>query len=150
MLQSSKMKLPLHLQPCIHLARPGITLWAPSNLLKHVPPAVIQGLAEQLEEAGASHFLFTLGQNSGRYAAPNATYDRIVGREPGFLSKRDLMSDLYEALSRRGIALLAYLPSNCPEQDPLALKQFRWEEDAPRRRPFQELWEAIIREWSLL
>ncbi|GAQ86749.1 hypothetical protein KFL_003090060 [Klebsormidium nitens] len=109
----------------------------------------VEGLAEQLEEAGASHFLFTLGQNSGRYAAPNATYDRIVGRQPSVLSNRDLMSDLYEALSRRGIALLAYLPSKCPEQDPLAMEKFRWEEDAPLRRPFQQLWEAVIREWSL-
>jgi hypothetical protein len=113
------------------------------------PRSSLQGLAEQLVEAGAGHFLFTLGQNSGRYAAPNATYDSIVGRVPSFLSTRDLMSDLYEALSRRGIKLLAYLPSGCPENDPLALQQFRYEEDKPRRRPFQQMWEAVIREWSV-
>lgn len=126
-----------------------------------------QGLAAQLAEAGAGYLLFTLGQNTGFYCAPNATYDALVGRVPSRLSRRDLIADLYDALAPRGIRLLAYLPSHAPAYDEVAVRALkctpRWD---PRRwslradtysetdpddrlREFQGYWEAIIREWSL-
>ena len=39
-------------------------------------------LADQIASTGARYLLFTLGQNSGHYCAPNATYDKIVGIAP--------------------------------------------------------------------
>jgi hypothetical protein len=48
----------------------------------------VEALADELKQAGASWYQITLGQNSGYYLSPNATYERIVG-EPGKCSRRD-------------------------------------------------------------
>src|SRR4029453_12840013 len=37
----------------------------------------VDGLAAQLASAGVKYHILTIGQNSGYYAAPNATYDRL-------------------------------------------------------------------------
>ena len=47
----------------------------------------VDGLAEQLVSTGAKYLLFTLGQNSGHYCAPNATYDKLVGISPSKCSR---------------------------------------------------------------
>ena len=39
----------------------------------------IDGLVEQLVAAGTRYYFITIGQNSGHYCSPNATYDEIVG-----------------------------------------------------------------------
>lgn len=70
----------------------------------------VEGLAKQIESVGAGYYIITLGQNSGYYLSPNATYDRYVGIQPSKCSRRDLVADLYEALHRRGIKLMVYLP----------------------------------------
>jgi hypothetical protein len=126
-----------------------------------------QGLAAQLAEAGAGYLLFTLGQNTGFYCSPNATYDALVGRVPSRLSRRDLIADLSDALAPYGIRLLAYLPSHAPAYDEVAVRALkctpRWDprqwslraetygESDPddRLTEFQRHWEAIIREWSV-
>jgi hypothetical protein len=123
---------------------------------RHVDSVDADRLAGQLEEAGAGYLLFTVGQNSGHYCSPNPVYDEIVGRRPGLCSRRDLVADLSAALARRGIPLLAYLPSAAPCFDPLAIERLEWD---PRRRTdpakvpgrlerFQRKWEAVVREWS--
>ena len=50
----------------------------------------VQGLAGQLQSAGAGYYLITIGQNSGFYISPNATYDRLTGIKPSKCSRRDL------------------------------------------------------------
>ncbi|HCE44039.1 MAG TPA: hypothetical protein DET40_10870 [Lentisphaeria bacterium] len=131
----------------------------------------VGGLAAQLAEIGAGYFFITLGQNTGFYLSPNSTYDDIVGRRPSRCSQRDLVSDLYDALSPKGIKLLTYLPANAPIFDRQALKSLKfsppWKDRDPmwcglkvgdleaipgvdpRMSEFQLHWEAIVREWSL-
>jgi len=121
----------------------------------------VAGLTKQLASTGAKYFVITLGQNSGHYCSPNATYDRIVGIRPSKCSRRDLIKDLYEALEPRGIRLMLYLPSGAPAADPVAVKKLKWAwgraDGWPRGGPlthdrlvdFQRNWEAVIREWSL-
>lgn len=41
-----------------------------------------QGLADQLAALGVPYFFITIGQNSGHFLAPNATYDRHVAIQP--------------------------------------------------------------------
>ena len=77
----------------------------------------VERLAEQLDSVGAGYYLITIGQNSGYYLSPNATYDRFVGREPSRCSRRDLVADLYEPLRKRNIRLMVYLPSGAPGGD---------------------------------
>lgn len=122
----------------------------------------VNGLADQLAAVGAPYFFITLGQNSGHYLSPNATYDRHVGILPSKCSRRDLVAELYDQLHPRGIELLVYLPSGAPSSDPVAVERLGWEWGfeggqpnawGPRRTgkrlaDFQRKWEDIIREWS--
>ncbi|CAG7615470.1 alpha-L-fucosidase [Paenibacillus allorhizosphaerae] len=84
-------------------------------------------LASQLESVGAPYFFITIGQNTGHYCAPNATYDSIVGIDPSKCSRRDLIGELSDALAGRGIRLLVYLPSGAPAADRTAMERLGWE-----------------------
>lgn len=120
----------------------------------------VEGLAEQLASSGAKYLLFTLGQNSGHYCAPNATYDRLVGIQPSKCSRRDLIADLSKSLKSKNIRLMVYLPSGAPAADHVARRELQWRWGSPggwqlpgeplggRLAEFQRKWEAIIREWS--
>ncbi len=121
----------------------------------------VAGLADQVASTGAGYLLFTLGQNSGHYCAPNATYDRLTGISPSKCSRRDLVADLAGELQKRRIRLIVYLPSGAPAADVEARKKLGWRWGRPggwqlpgepvggRLIEFQRKWEAIIREWSL-
>ena len=108
----------------------------------------VEGLAEQFKSVGAGYYLVTIGQNSGYYLSPNATYDRLVGIQPSKCSRRDLVADLYEAMHKRGIRLMVYLPAGAPGGDSAAKQALEWQNGPNRNREFQLKWEQIIREWS--
>ncbi len=120
----------------------------------------VPGLVDQLASTGAGYLLFTIGQNSGHYCAPNATYDRLVGIRPSKCSRRDLVSEMAAALKPRGMRLLAYLPSGAPAADHEARRKLGWlwgrqggwqlpgEPVGGRLEGFQRKWEAVIRDWS--
>jgi len=128
---------------------------------KQVDAFDVAGLVDQVASTKAGYLLFTLGQNSGHYCSPNATYDRLVGITPSKCSRRDLIAELAKALKPRGIRLLVYLPSGAPAADHVARKKLGWRwgqqggwqlPDEPvggRLAEFQRNWEAIVREWSL-
>ena len=107
-----------------------------------------EGLARQLQSVGARYYQISLGQNSGYYLSPNATYDKIAGIQPSKLSRRDLIADLYEALHKRGIRLMVYLPSGAPAQDKVATAALEWRNGPYPNQEFQRKWEQIIRTWS--
>ena len=109
----------------------------------------VEGLANQIKSVGAGYYLITIGQNSGYYLSPNATYDSYVGIQPSKCSRRDLVADLYEALNKRGIKLMVYLPSGAPNGDRVAREALQWQNGPCRNREFQLKWEQVIREWSL-
>ena len=109
----------------------------------------VEGLAEQLESIGAGYYLITIGQNSGYYLSPNETYDKYVGIRPSKCSRRDLVADLYEALHKRRIRLMVYLPSGAPGSDRIAAEAIQWQRGDYRNREFQLKWEQVIREWSM-
>lgn len=128
----------------------------------------VKGLAAQLASARAKYLFITLGQGTGFFCSPNTTYDSLVRRQPSWLSQRDLVSDLYDALAPEGIRLMVYLPSHAPAEDRLAVEGLRctprWDASSWQLRPgrylttgeiddrlneFQRNWEAIMREWSL-
>jgi len=121
----------------------------------------VGGLTDQLASTGAKYLLLTIGQNSGHYCAPNATYDKIVGITPSKCSRRDLVADLAKALKGKDVRLMVYLPSGAPAADVVARKKLAWRWGRPggwqlpgepvggRLVEFQRNWEAVIREWSL-
>ncbi|MBN1507907.1 MAG: alpha-L-fucosidase [Sedimentisphaerales bacterium] len=112
----------------------------------------VQNLARQLETLGAKYFVITLGQNSGFFNSPNATYDRYTGYAPGQrCSPRDLPLDLYRALTPKGIRLMLYLPCQTPNQDARAQKAFglrQGAQDQPIDLEFARKWAQVIQEWS--
>jgi hypothetical protein len=108
----------------------------------------VETLADQLKSAGAGWFQISIGQNSGYYLSPNPVYDRITGIRPSKCSRRDLVADLAEALGRRGIRLMVYLPSGGPGQDHAAVAALEYRRGPNRNAEFQRNWEAVIAEWS--
>ncbi len=106
------------------------------------------GLAHQLADQGVPYFFITLGQNSGFYLSPNATYDEITGIRPSKCSRRDLIADLARAFAPYGIRLMVYLPGQAPASDAVAKARLEGEDDA-RHATLQRHWEAVVREWSL-
>ena len=108
-----------------------------------------EGIAGQLQAAGAGYYQISIGQNSGFYLAPNATYDRLTGDSPSKCSRRDLVADLYMALHKRGIKLMVYLPSGAPGEDAAADRALEWRDGPYRNREFQEKWQQVVREWSM-
>ncbi|HOK95821.1 MAG TPA: alpha-L-fucosidase [Anaerohalosphaeraceae bacterium] len=109
----------------------------------------VEGLAEQVKSVGAGYYIITIGQNSGYYLAPNPVYDQLTGIQPSKCSRRDLVSDLSAALTRRGIRLIVYLPAGAPSRDRLACQTLQWKDGADRNLEFQLRWEKIIRDWSI-
>ncbi len=109
-------------------------------------------LAGQLEAIGARYFVLTLGQNSGYFNAPNATYEKYAGYAPGErCAARDLPLALYEALQPKGIRLMLYLPCQTPNSDARAQRGFGLREgpqDQPIDTAFAKKWGAVIQEWS--
>lgn len=112
----------------------------------------VELFADGCSKAGAGYVLFSLGQNNGYYCSPNSVFDSVVGTLPGDLcSNRDLPMDLYEALAKRGIRMMFYLPGNPPIEHELVVEKFQYTYgvDSPTSQYTQERWEAVIREWSL-
>lgn len=124
----------------------------------------VKQFARIVKESGAGYVIFTLGQNTGHFCSPNATYDQIVGLSPSKLSRRDLIAEIAEAL-RPEVQLIAYLPSHAPANDAVAVERFRlqpaWDAGAwglpahrngtpadDRLSEFQCKWEAVVAEWG--
>jgi hypothetical protein len=101
---------------------------------------------------GAKYFVITLGQNSGYFISPNATYDRSTGYAPGEkCSSRDLPLDLHRVLQPKGIRLMLYLPCQVPNGDARAQKAFglpQGQKDQPIDLEFARKWALVIQEWA--
>lgn len=125
---------------------------ADEQQLRQLDDFDVRHLADQLAEAGARYLILTLGQNSGFFVAPNATYDRVTGYRAGErCSSRDLPLALHAALEPKGIRLMLYLPCQAPNQDSRAQKAFGLREgpaDQPLDLAFARRWAAVIQEWS--
>ena len=109
-------------------------------------------LADQLVEAGAKYFILTLGQNSGYYVSPNATFDAYTAYPSGdHLLTRDLPADLFDALTTRGLKLMLYLPCEVANQDSNEQKSFGLPVGAFDQKLTMEFamkWAQVIQEWS--
>lgn len=113
--------------------------------------------AENCEKAGAEYVMFTLGQNTGYFCAPNRTYDNICGFRAGEkCSYRDLPMDIAFSLRARGIKLFLYAASNAPSKggEEISLSfgnnsgNVLWN-DYKVNDNVRENWCAVLREWAL-
>lgn len=122
--------------------------WTSEDWNKLIDGFDAEGIAQQLQTAGAHYYLISIGQNSGFYLAPNPTYDKLTGIQPSKCARRDLVADLETALSKRGIRLMVYLPSGAPNHDQAAMQALEWRNGPYPNREFSAKWEQVIRDWS--
>ncbi|MCV6605019.1 MAG: discoidin domain-containing protein [Porticoccaceae bacterium] len=74
--------------------------------------------ARQIAETGAGYHIITVGQTSGYYISPNASFDEIVGRDGGtsWFPQRDLIKDIGNELKKYGVRLVVYIPIEEPRR----------------------------------
>ncbi len=112
----------------------------------------VPALVEQVAGTGARYLLFTVGQNSGHYCSPNPVYDELTGLRPSRCARRDLIAELGDALSARGLRLLVYTTGGAPEWPPAAAA-LGWvnnhRQPGHRLAEFQRRWNRILAEWSI-
>jgi hypothetical protein len=115
----------------------------------------VQRFADDVARTGAGWVIFTVGQNSGYYCAPNSVINKYSGYAPGErCSTRDLPLAMANALATRNIRLILYLPSNAPKLDAKIANGFGLTTKASDgnwlvNEAFVQKWSEVIREWSL-
>lgn len=109
----------------------------------------VEAAADALAAMRASYLILTLGQNNGQYVAPNAALEALCPASVRQRPPRDLAMDLAQALNRRGIQLVLYLPFRAPQGDAYLMNCLgdRNEQQPPPQR-FIAAWAAVIRDWS--
>ncbi|MCC6730863.1 MAG: alpha-L-fucosidase [Chthonomonadales bacterium] len=109
----------------------------------------VERFADQMKQAGAGYVIFTMHQRTRYLIAPNATFDRMTGYHPGeACATRDLVDDLYRALSRRGVPLMLYWTGDGPREDPKAAAALQWPADGKVTEEFVRNWAAVAREYG--
>ncbi len=126
----------------------------------------VDDFASQVKESGAGYIIFTIGQNSGHFCAPNPVYDELTGLGESRLSRRDLIDEIATALTPE-VKVIAYMPSHAPAMHVEAVRALKclppWEcgswgvnrfwaeeENADARlTEFQNHWQDILRYWGL-
>ena len=70
----------------------------------------VEQFVSQIEKARADWLLFTLGQTTGYFCAPNAYLD---AKGAGHTPRRDLVREIAQALQKRNKRLMLYLAAGC-------------------------------------
>lgn len=113
----------------------------------------VPGLVRQILDAKADYFCLTLGQNTGWMCAPNATYEKIAGYQPGErCCPRDIPAEIAAALKPHGVKFMLYLPCQPPNGDAKAEAVFGFpgnvKGDRVINRSAAREWAKVIEEWS--
>ncbi len=133
--------------------------------------------ADAVESTKARYVIFTVGQHWGKYCAPNATYERLLGVRAGaWTSRRDLIMEIGKELKRRDIRLILYMTARAPMRHykiikamgdalptingkpagpgvntmshPRKVKGFRRSENQAPPPTFLKNWGSVCGEWS--
>ena len=113
----------------------------------------VEKLADTAARIGAGYFFFTVQQGTANLIAPNAAFDAIAGTKPGeACSTRDLIEDLYRALSKRGIDLYLYYTGDGPHKHPEISKKFGFTDDmipGGMTTDFVKKWAVVLEEYTV-
>ncbi len=113
----------------------------------------VEKMADALHSIGAGYLFITVMQGSAHMIAPNETFDRIAGTRPGeACPTRDLVSDLYDALSKYDIDLYLYYTGDGPHKHPEISKKFGFTDDmipGGMTMGFVEKWAAVLEEYCV-
>ena len=123
------------------------------DTLHFIDQMEVEALADQLAEAGADYFIFTFGQNTGFYNAPNPVFDELAGYRPGErCATRDLVREIAVACRKHSIRFMTYLPCQVANKDLKAAHALGFPDDLPRDHEItkegRENWAKVIEFWS--
>lgn len=148
-----------HITDCFYEKRGGIfnhflfdgTKEEEENWNEFVEGLDVELVAKNLHEMGAGYYFITLMQGRKFMIAPNKTFDEIAGTKPReACATRDLVEDLYQALSKYGIDLYLYYTGDGPYKDEEIGKRFGYTE--PRNyhmnMEFTEKWGQVLGEYA--
>lgn len=75
----------------------------------------VERFGEEVASTNAGHVIFVIGQHWGKYCAPNAAYEKLLGVKNGeWTSKRDLIMEIAQELKKRDIRLIIYMTARAP------------------------------------
>jgi len=112
----------------------------------------VKRLAKTLHDIGAGYYFITVMQGRKYMIAENGVYRNIVGDEIAdeCLSRRDLIEELYQELSKYDIDLYLYFTGDGPYKDEQIGKLFGFTE--PRQNismEFVKKWSDVLKDYSL-
>lgn len=112
----------------------------------------VKRLAKNLHEIGAGYYFITVMQGRKYMIAENAAYRSIVGDGVAdeALSRRDLIEELYQELSRYDIDLYLYFTGDGPYKDEDIGSLFGFIE--PRQNitmDFVQKWASVLKDYAL-
>ena len=112
----------------------------------------VNTVADTLHEIGAGYYVITVMQGTKYMIAPNAAFDRIAGTKPGqACSTRDLIAELYDALSKYDIDLFLYFTGDGPYKSHPEGDRFGFVE--PREvgvtETFVKNWASVLEEYAV-
>ena len=116
-----------------------------SDLNEAVDRFDLDRFTAQFAATGADWLIFTIGQNSGYYAGPNATLDELAG--PGHCSRRHLVLELAQRVSQLGKRFVGYLPAEVNGQSEAIHRAFAW--DPADQSEFQRRYCAFVRDYAV-
>ena len=77
--------------------------------------AAAEKFADAVASTRAGHVIFTIGQHTGKFCAPNAAYEKLLGVKNGeWTSRRDLILEISKALEKRDVRLIIYMTARAP------------------------------------
>ncbi len=108
----------------------------------------VERFMADVRRTGAAWLIFTIGQNSGYYAAPNAVLDQLAG--PGHAARRDLVGEIAARARRACRKFIAYLPVEVRGQPAEMRRAFGWDDaEDTDQAEFQRRYTAFMRAYAL-
>ena len=140
---SGKRGLMVHYLPPLLEMRDGRRFDTVDEITSHFD---LERFLADFDATGSEYLIFTFGQNTGLYNAPNPVIDHYAG--PGHCSTRDLFGEIADALTARGKRLIGYLPCELNANRTLHAG-FGWcTEPDGGQEVFQKRWLEVIRFWA--
>jgi hypothetical protein len=69
----------------------------------------VDKFTKMVSETGAGYVIFTIGHSQAYCPAPIASWEKY---HPGMTTKRDLIEEMANALNKKGIRLICYMPTH--------------------------------------
>lgn len=109
----------------------------------------VAALAQDVRATGAKYVIFSVGQTSGFYSAPNQFFLQRTGTKLGqYLPRRDLVLDVARALKKYQIPTLVYIAAEGPTAAPVNIRHTFPARDDRASAENRASMNALIQEWS--